>query len=47
MSAVEGAITWLWTKVGESEVQRDTHKDNTSPKPMTGKMSGANFFDFL
>lgn len=43
MSAVEGVLV---RDKCESGVQR-IHKDNTSPKPMTGKMRGANSFDFL
>jgi len=27
--------------------QRETHKENTSPKPLAGKMRGVDFCEFL
>lgn len=31
----------------ESGVHREMHKENTSPKPVAGKMRGADFCEFL
>ena len=47
MGAVEGREPWSRKKVTESGKHRDTHKANTSPKPLSGKMRGAEFHEFL
>ena len=49
--------TWMLSRGGspghgkrserEREAHRGLHKENTSPKPLAGKMSGADFRDFL
>lgn len=34
---------WLCTRVRDSRSHKDIHKENTSPKPLFGKMRGAEF----
>ena len=41
--AVEGREHWSQRKVRESGVHRGMYKENTSPKPLAGKMRGADF----
>lgn len=37
---------WLYTSMRESRAHKDIHKENTSPKPLFGKMREAEFMSF-
>ena len=47
VSAAEGREPWSWRKVRKSGENSDIHKENTSPKPLAGKMRGIEFHEFL
>lgn len=47
MGATERRKPRLWRKMRESGAHRDTHKENTFPKPLGGQMREADFYEFL
>lgn len=46
MGAAEMMEPWWQRKVRESTTHREMHKENTTPKPLAGKIRGADFCEF-
>ena len=46
MSAVEGRELWSQREARERRVHRGLHKENSSPKPLTGKTKEIDFHEF-
>lgn len=46
MGAVEGRELWSWGKMRKSRTHKDMHRENTFPKPLSGKMRRADFLEF-
>ena len=44
--AVEVREPWSWRKARESGTHKDKHKGSILPKPLAGKMRGADFICF-
>lgn len=47
MGDVVGRKPWIWRKVRENGVHRNTHNENTYAKPLARKMRGADSHEFL